>query len=507
MAEKKVRIYTIVVIGLLLLMAGFMLVNASKQSFWLDELDGTILYISGKLIDNNGPVPMFRALLEDGHNLPLYYIIVKPLYKMMPYGETYLLIPSIVFAIIGILIIGKAGKIIGGINIGFVTVCVAVSSGTLIYYGWEFRPYTITICFSSLTLLMYIKRLKQETNKNILNYSISLVLFLFCHWFASILALSYAFIDLYLYLRKKISLKCIFSYILAGLLFLPWVLLVLFLHKTDFSTFFGQNPSGIEPIRIVFFILSNSLIYLILFNIGFNLILFKNIRENENKTMSVSKIWFFIAIGIIWTILLVYIYCRYINPKGSLFVDRYFLVIMPHVFLITAYGFSKTFCVIQRLFFKTAIKRRFLYGIVILLVCFGIYSAYRKSYSSISSIYQPYREVAELLSKDKQVSSVNSLVICSYGFSWIDYYFSKRGFIIPANYAACDDYKNTNLFISDGQYIQSISLSNEDILRFDIIYLFPVHINFPNDLIALITQNYNIYQPNQAYQLYYCVKK
>ena len=496
MAERKVRIYTIAVIGMLLCMAGFMLVHASKQSFWYDELDWTIGLINQK--------PMLHALLEYGAHPPLYFIILKPLYELLPYGEMYLLIPSIAFVILGIMITGKAGKIIGGIDLGFVAVCIAVSSGTLIAYSWELRPYTIAFCFSSLALLMYIKRLKQETNSNILNYGISLGLLLYSHWFGTILALSYALIDLYLYLRKKVSPKCIFPYILAGLLFLPWVFMWLPLHANSFSAdLWSPTPGDIVPISTVFFLLTSSLVYLFLFNIGFIIILFKNVREN--KALDAFKIWFFISIGIIWTILLGYIYCKYIHPSGTIYANRDFLVIMPHVFLITAYGFLKAFSVIQHNFFTTAIKRRFLYGIVIAFFCINIFRAYQKTYSN-PMVDQPYREVAELLSQEEQIASANTLVISSYGTAWIEYYFSKRGFAIPANVALCTSWASF-LFIYNGQYIQPIILSKEDILNFDIIYAFQVSENFPEDFIYTISQYYNIYQPNQAYQLYYCLRR
>jgi uncharacterized membrane protein len=510
MIERKERKYIILAIGMLLFMASFMLVLAFKRSFNLDELDRTIGPLTGK---STSGIPMLRMLLSWGTVPPLYFMIMKPFYELLPYGEIFLLIPSIVFAILGILITAKAGKIIGGTDIGFIAVCIAVGSATLIAYGWELRPYTITFCLSSLTLLMYIKRLKQETDKSIRNYGISLVLLLYCHYFGLILALSYALIDLRLYLRKKISAKCFFSYALAGLLFLPWVIMVLYTYRTNLSAlfnFWAGIPGDLEPLNTVFFLLSNSLLYLLLFYVGFNLTLFKGVKANENKAQDESAIWLFISVGIIWTILLVYIYSKIFNPNGSLYVNRYFLVIMPHVFLITAFGFFGAYCAIQRLFFKTAIKKRFLNCIIIALVCSGIFQTYQKSYSNITSINQlyrnqPYREFAELLFKEGQANSANSLVICSNGTAWVEYYFSKRGLDIPANVANCQPQDTVWQFISNGQYIQPIALSREDILRYEIIYLFKVldSTDFPEYLNNVITEYY-FQQDHQTYPFYYC---
>jgi len=499
MVDRKERIYTIATISALVCMTGFMLAFASKQSFWLDELDWTIGIISGKAIFNGRLfTPMFQILLEQGYNLPLYYIIMKPLYELLPYGETFLLIPSILFVIAGIVIMGKAGKITGGIDIGFFAVCIAVSSTTLIIYGgWELRPYSITFCFSSLALLMYIKRLKTETNKNILLYGVSLVLLLYCHWFGSILALFYAFTDLCLYFRKKISLKCIFAYILAGILFLPWFLMMIFHLVSDLSSYWSRIPSVIEPIKTVSWLLSNTWLYCLLFGIGFILILLRNIRANKKETPGVSRIWLFMGIGIIWTILPVYIYSRFINQSGSFYVQRYFFVILPHIFLINAYGFSETFYTLQHSFFMTVNKKKLLYCTVIALFCLTFFQNYQKAYSNRSSTREPYREAAEYLSKDNHTVSRDSLIICSGGSAWIEYYFNKRGFSIPANVAVG---RSTTLqFIGNGQYMQPILLSDEDISKYDYLYLFEVHNFFSKGFIDVIRQNYILTEERQEF--------
>jgi hypothetical protein len=394
---------------------------------------------------------------------------------------------------------GKAGKIIGGIDIGFFAVCIAVSSATLIIYGgWELRPYSITFCFSSLALLMYIKRLKKETNKNILLYSISLVLLLYCHWFGSILALFYAFIDLYLYFRKKISLKCFCAYILAGILFLPWLLMMIFHLARDLSSYWSRIPSVIEPIITVSWLLSGTWLYCLLFGIGFILILLRNIRRKEKETPGVSRVWLFIGIGIIWTILPIYIYSKFINPSGSFYVQRYFFVIMPHVFLITAYSFSEAFRALQRSFFITANKKKILYCMVIALFCFTFFLNYQKAYSNRNSTREPYREAAEYLSKNKHTISDDSLIISSGGSAWIEYYFNKRGFNIPANVAVSRS-STVLQFIDKGQYIQPILLPGENISKHDYLYLFEVHSFFSESFIDAIQQHYTLIEERQEF--------
>jgi len=133
---------------------------------------------------------------------------------------------------------------------------------------------------------------------------------------------------------------------------------------------------------------------------------------------------------------------------------------------------------------------------VIALFCFTFFQNYQKAYSNRSSTREPYRESAEYLSKDKHTVSEDSLIICSGGSTWIEYYFNKRGFSVPANVAVPG--RTTALqFIDNGQYIQPILLSKEDILRYNRLYLFEVHSFFQENLIDVISQNYILTEERQ----------
>lgn len=494
--SNKRRIYTVIEICALAGMIAFMFIFASKQSFWVDELDWMIGIITGKAVFNSRiHTGMFQILLEQGYNLPLYYIIEKPFYELMPYGEVFLLIPSIIFAVLGIVILKKAGTLIGGETMGFIAVCLAVTSTVLITQGgWNLRPYSITFCFSALTLFMYVKRLRSETGKHIILYGIALILLLFSHWFGSILALFYAFRDVCLYIRKKITLKCIFSYILAGAFIIPWFLLMVFHHTNNLSAYWGETPSVIAPIRIVYYLLSRNALYCLCFGIGFVIILFKGIKKNTEES---STIWFSMNIAIIWVIVPVLFYSKFINPSGSFYEDRYFFVLMPHIFLITGYGFLEVFRAVKGRFFTAEHTRTHLYCAVVLLFCVAYFQAYQKAYLVASRIISPYREGAEYLSKDSRVYTVNALVICSSSSSWIEYYFSKRGFTIPANvalYIPPASYQKGifQLFVESGEYVQPVSLSVESLSKYDYIYLVEIHSAFTKEFISAIAETHTL---------------
>jgi hypothetical protein len=486
--------YKIISVCALVFMTIFMTAFASRQSFWVDELDWMIGIITGKSVFNYKLFTgMFQILLEQGYNLPLYYLIEIPFYKLLPYGEVFLLIPSIIFVIAGIIILSKAGKLLGGERIGFFTLCISVTSSTLIIQGgWEIRPYSITFCFSALTLLMFIKRLKTETSKNIVWYSIALLLLLYSHWFGSILAIFYGCIDVYLCIKKKVSFKCLLSYIAAGVFFLPWFLLMVFHHVNDLSAYWSQIPRIIEPVLSIAYLLSNTVMYCLLFAIGFFVIIIRWIKTlNKVSSSAITNIWFYMIVGIIWVIVPIFMYSRFINQSGSFYVQKYFFVIMPFVFLITAYAFSELYNGIERICAYSKTKKQVLHLSILLLFCFAGFQNYHRAYSNISAIHEPYREAAEYLSKDKQIYAEDALVICNAGSAWIEYYFNKRGYTIPANVAV---YKGkpptTILFIDHGVYKEPLVIPEEQLLTYKRIYLFEVHETFSEEYIYSIEAQY-----------------
>jgi hypothetical protein len=489
MLNSKQKMYYIISACALVFMAAFMITFASRQSFWVDEM----WQIS--CARNKNIVDICRELFHSPYNLPLYALIAAFFYHIMPYGEVFLLIPSIAFVIAGIIILSKAGRLIGGEDIGFYTLCIAVTSSTLMTQGgWELRPYSITFCFSALTLLMFVKRLNNETKTTIAAYGISLVLLMYSHWFGTILATFYAFTDLYLYLRKKIAIKCIWSYILAVAIFLPWFLLIVIYHVPNLGSYWAGIPGYKEPILTIRYLLSSSNIYYLLFGFAFIVILIKGRHRLKNETSPVLNVWGFMIFAVVYEIAPIFVYSRFINQGGSFYVYRYFFAIMPFVFLITAYAVAEVRTIIQHEYLSNTNKKSLWYVLIPLLFCFTGFQSYRQAYSNISAIYQPYRQAAEYLAQDEQIYTKNTLVVSSNGFTigtaWIEYYFNKRRFSIPENVAVPTGDDKLLLFISDGEYIEPRLINEDEFLKYKYLYLFEVHDTFSKSLINTIKNEY-----------------
>ena len=237
--------------------------------------------------------------------------------------------------------------------------------------------------------------------------------------------------------------------------------------------------------------------YCLLFGIGFTVILVQHIRGGGPQPAQRRRIWFFLCLDIIAVILPVWIYAVFINPAGSFYTLRYFFVIMPHVFLITAYGLSATARALGRRFPPLETHRKYAYMAGILLLCGTGFQNYRKAYTTITAIYEPYREAAEYLAQDKQAYKPGSLIVSSGGITWVEYYFNKRGFAVPGQVGRYSEprYKKTwtlDLVIDDSQYIQPVTLTEDKLLRYERIYLFEVHNVFLEDFISGVEQQYTL---------------
>lgn len=508
--QKKV--YKLLGIVVISIMAIIMFKYSSTQSFWLDELDWTVDYLD----KSHNYYDLIYSLIKAGFNLPLFYVVMFPIYKIVPYGEVWLLIPNFIATILGVYFTYKVANRLNE-HLGIASLCMSATSFVLFENcAFNFRPYAFLFCLSSYALLKLICKFQEpQKQTSTILYTISIVLLAFTHWFGCLIIAFYFFVDFVLWIRKKNKISFVLPYFILGIVFIPYFIFIIFQHTTSFSNYWPRVPTTNDLIFGVFnFLLSNNILCILSFILGIVLLLYI-FSKNENTKFNFNVV--FVLLGsIIWTLGTIYVYSKYINPKGSLWVLHYFIVILPHIFVICSIPIAKLLSYSAHTSVNNLeahkYKNTVIFSIVILTTVLIACINYTQLHISQNSLNEPYREISSILSNISNVYEENSAVFISSGKGFLTYYFQKKGVEIPCNvYEAYTESSMTHLSMSqcvnNGLVVNSTPASLEDLLQYDYLYVCLVHKGFDSSILNFIYNNYNVTTIDKDVYVYLCTKK
>jgi uncharacterized membrane protein len=160
MINKAKQNSTIIFLLFLAFLAFTMLARVASvpmsTQFWGDEYFSVGVALQPTIPD---------AFLEIAHyegNGPLFGILLWFWFRIVPYGDKYLLLLPQIFAALSVFAVGLAAREILG-NTGGVTAAILLLINTIfIQFGNELRTYTLTVFVSALLLYTYFRRLKGQ---------------------------------------------------------------------------------------------------------------------------------------------------------------------------------------------------------------------------------------------------------------------------------------------------------------------------------------------------------
>ena len=268
-------------------------------------------------------------------------------------------------------------------------------------------------------------------------------------------------------------------------------ILLLIYHNGDIKEFGVDFPNFLTVYNILLSLVNYLDINIIIMIVSFIFIIVGILRKKENYNFIgiISSSAFILIFGVILF--------SFINPKGSLLRNRYFVTILPHIVILLSwfmYKVAKKFK--SKVFY--CIFSIFLIYYILFIFCCGLYLIYYNPNVAGKCLYEGN---AKYFSEHEDCYDDKTLIICPYGRTWVKYYFENNGIKLPKNIIVQDPLKFPNTLdksevnlkdfeycVKDGKIVQGEKIT--DILQYDTIYYFEEYRVLSEDLKKELSENY-----------------
>ncbi len=319
---------------LLLTIAGaaVIMVHYSGYSFWGDEL-ATVTFSN----PNHSLLETLKLdLLDDTTVPPLFYLVANLWMKVSPYGTRWLLVICEVFTLVGIVFSALTARNIADNTAGLLTALImALMPYCVTQGGYEFRHYALWLMFTAIILFFGARKYRNPSVGNLVGYGLAAVFAAYTHFSAVIFFFSLFLLDVFLFLKKRITIRHISSYLLFGVLFFPYLLFAytratsvrtsFWTTAPGFADFFRIMPSLLKtvPVMILYYAAAAWMLYRLI----------KALRGGANLFEEpLFPAWMLFAVILCYR-LVTFIYSN-LNPNFSMWTDRYFFCLMPCIGII-----------------------------------------------------------------------------------------------------------------------------------------------------------------------------
>ncbi len=333
-----------------------------RQYFSLDEVS-QIGFIAkrnswGKIID--------YYLTSEVTNLPLWPLLAAVWYRVVPYGEGWMRLITVIFTTASIILLIKAGKSFGGEGTGLLTAVLSCISPIIMQKcGLTFRVHAFWLFFTALVLWLYIERnrRKENTTKDFVLLGLAMAGLAYSHYFGCLSIVYLFLLDILPFCRKMLHKKFIISYLIGGGSLIPWFILMLLKRTMNLEEFWPKVPTFESIPKALHYIVGNDeplFILLILAMIYNLLVLLKAFRDRDEELEEKLYAAGFALMSIIF-VFADYVYSAHINTRSGIFVTRYFISCVPAATLSIADFLNRILKVVRE---RTEVSKGILYGTV-----------------------------------------------------------------------------------------------------------------------------------------------
>lgn len=438
---------------------------ADLHTFWIDEVH-QIGVTNGTLKE------ALQYCLDSVESTPPFSLLIATIwYRIAPYGETWLLLMSMILSALSIYYISLIADKLLGKSYGVMSSIIMACSTTMwLNVAYEYRTYPFLVLFSTLTLYSYVMRNEDNLQKkwNII-FSIFLLCLAMSHYFGMLACAGYFCADIWLFLKKKRKYKDFFSYLLPGIGSVLWMgslYFAKFQYRAPWEIVHWQPVPDLRSIdSLIHFLTGNTNILYLAFIIGTSVTISFLIASNSRGHDEINFYRNFFVGMIFGTIILVAFYGCFINSRFTLWAERYFLSIFPHVCMVCTWMIFDINVTLNRVIKD---KKLLEISMCILLTILLPLSACQSILNPKAQPWEPFKNAADwIYTQSNYIFNDDTLIICSQSLvpavdGWSEYYVERQGRRDPLNIVS--KYEVTADELMQNKYIYLQYIHNDALL-------------------------------------------
>ncbi len=422
--------FVIVTALLVLIQLIFSLRFMGRQYLSLDEVS-QIGFIAKK--NPWGQITRYY-LTSEVTNLPLWPYVAAVWYRLVPYGEGWLRLLTVLLTTVSIIVLIKAAKEYRDEKTALImAVLCCISSVIMQKCGLTFRVHAFWMVFTALVLWRYFARIRDAGMKNIILLGLSMAGLAYSHYFGCLTIAFLFLVDLVLMIRKTAEKKIVLSYFIAAAAMMPWLVLVLINKTMDLDDFWPKTPTFASIPKALRFIASNDelVFILLIFSMIAAFLLLLDSILNGGRDFDARFIRFGLAFMPLIFVAGAYIYSAHINVRAGIFVTRYFLSVLPAALLSVSVLLSEA---LERLSGKLGIPALYSFGAaaLFLLIYLGSGNYYYDVKDEVTAPFDnTYGNVREAVINDERLKTGEAVIAINANRANADgfeeYYFGYGG--------------------------------------------------------------------------------
>lgn len=323
----------IILIVLVLIGSFLRFYQLDHQSLWLDEIFSVNI-----ASPSNSFSQTFDFLKVNDPHPPFYYFLVRICFSVFGYTTFVLKAFSAVIGVLGIVAIYFLGREISNKKTGLLAAFLTTFNYFHLFYSQEGRMYSLLFLSTCLAATFLLRFIKTPNYKSMLLFVVFSTLMAYSHFFGVFMLITFYGIILFYIIKSDDKLNRLRLTTASGLLtivlYIPSIIVVLSNQQRDSIWIKAPKFKTFDLMLGEFFGYNSTLKALVMVIFGASIIYYFIQKKHKSKTPSqpINSI-FILLVWIFGTIIISVVYSFVSLP---IVVSRYFIGVLPAIFILLA---------------------------------------------------------------------------------------------------------------------------------------------------------------------------